>query len=119
MLNVYTTITDSTGKILYDSGKMSNTNINGLKNIIREVVKENSQSQDKLEEGDGYNLHYYWKPLLQNGQKEGYIFISTKSSELKKAYSQIWWILSIKLRDCLNCHYFSWKPNHYQIYKTN
>ena len=97
MLNVRATITDTTGSILSDSGSLNNTNISGLKKIISEVVKKNPQKQDRLEEGDGYDLHYYWKSINRNAQKEGYIFLSTKTSELKKAYGQIWWILSISL----------------------
>lgn len=97
MLNVRATVTNSDGIILYDSGSMSNTNISGLKEIIHEVIKKNPQIKDKLEEGDGYDLHYYWKPIIKNGQKEGYIFLSTKMGELKEAYAQIWWILSISL----------------------
>ncbi|MGZ4161572.1 MAG: two-component system histidine kinase PnpS [Neobacillus sp.] len=97
MLNVRATVTNSDGIILYDSGSMSNTNISGLKEIIHEVIKKNPQIKDKLEEGDGYDLHYYWKPIIKNGQKEGYIFLSTKMGELKGAYAQIWWILSISL----------------------
>lgn len=97
MLNVRATVTNSDGIILYDSGSMSNTNISGLKEIIHEVIKKNPQIQDKLEEGDGYDLHYYWKPIIKNGQKEGYIFLSTKMGELKDAYGKIWWILSISL----------------------
>jgi two-component system phosphate regulon sensor histidine kinase PhoR len=97
MLNVRATVTNSVGTILNDSGNMSQPDSNGLKGIIHEVVKKNLQKQDKLEEGDVYDLHYYWKPIIKNGQKEGYIFLSTKISELKKAYGEIWWILSISL----------------------
>ena len=30
-----------------------------------------------------------------NGRNEGFLLLSTKMSELKKAYQQIWWILTI------------------------
>ncbi|WP_042354820.1 two-component system histidine kinase PnpS [Bacillus rubiinfantis] len=97
MLNVRATITDPTGLILYDSGKDENPNSSGLKKIIHEVMKKQSNSEDRLEEADGYDLHYYWKALMKNGKKEGYIFLSTKNNELSEAYRQIWWILSISL----------------------
>ncbi|HEY2419828.1 MAG TPA: ATP-binding protein [Neobacillus sp.] len=97
LLNVRATVTNNDGIILYDSGSMSNTDKAGLTGIIHEVVKKNPQIEDKLKEGDSYDLHYYWKAINNNGQKEGYIFLSTKMSELKKAYEQIWWILSVSL----------------------
>jgi two-component system, OmpR family, phosphate regulon sensor histidine kinase PhoR len=97
MLNVRATVTDSTGTILYDSGSKNNKTSQGLKKIISEVNIKNPQKENQLEEGNGYDLHYYWKPIIKDKHKEGIIFLSTKSSELKKAYSQIWWILSISL----------------------
>jgi two-component system, OmpR family, phosphate regulon sensor histidine kinase PhoR len=97
MLNVRATVTDTAGIILYDNVSNSNTTRSGLKEIINDVVKKNPQKQDRLEEGNGYDLHYYWKPITNNGHKEGYMFLSTNTSELKKAYRQIWGILSICL----------------------
>ncbi|GHH97267.1 two-component system histidine kinase PnpS [Neobacillus kokaensis] len=97
MLNVRATITDKEGKILYDSGEINDSKSNGLEQIIQDVIKKKTQQENRFEEGDGYDLHYYWKALVKNGQKEGYIFLSTKTNELNQAYGQIWWILSISL----------------------
>ncbi|MBL4951155.1 PAS domain-containing protein [Neobacillus sp. YIM B02564] len=97
MLNVRATITDQHGNILYDSGEFNDLSSTGLKKIIDDVVKKKIVKEARLEEGDGYDLHYYWKALTKDGQKEGYIFLSTKTDELNQAYSQIWWILSISL----------------------
>jgi two-component system, OmpR family, phosphate regulon sensor histidine kinase PhoR len=97
MLDVRATVTNSYGKILYDSGSQNNKNTQVLKKIINEVIKKNPQKENQFEEGNGYDLHYFWKPIIRENHKEGIIFLSTKSSELKNAYSQIWWILSISL----------------------
>ncbi|WP_312471116.1 two-component system histidine kinase PnpS [Neobacillus sp.] len=98
-LNVRATITNLEGKILYDSGTstINDNNGNGLNEIINEVIKKKPKIEDRLEEGDSYDLHYYWKPIKKDGQKEGYIFLSTKTNEMKQAFGQIWWILSISL----------------------
>src|SRR3954451_8979593 len=85
MLNVRIAITDNDGVLLYDSGKMNQTNINGIKENINEVLKEKPKKETKLVEQDEYDLHYSWKPILKAGEREGYIFIITKTSELQKA----------------------------------
>jgi two-component system, OmpR family, phosphate regulon sensor histidine kinase PhoR len=97
ILNVRLAITDTKGKILFDSGQMSPSNIKGIKEIINEVLKEKQQNKTKLVEREEYDLHYSWKPIQQANENEGYLFIFTKTSELKHAYGQIWWILSISL----------------------
>lgn len=96
MLNVRLALTDTKGTILNDSGDLINT---GLKNIIEEVIQEQpkTKTKTKLVEKEDYDLHYSWKPILKAGAPEGYLFIITKTSELKKAYGQIWWILSLSL----------------------
>ena len=33
------------------------------------------------------DLHYYWEPILHNGQKEGFVLLSTKMTEIKKGLS--------------------------------
>ncbi|MEH7276828.1 two-component system histidine kinase PnpS [Neobacillus vireti] len=95
LLNVRLAITDNNGVLLFDSGKQSN--LNGIKENINEVLKEKPENETKLVEHDEYDLHYSWKPVLKAGKLEGYIFIITKTSELQKAYGQIWLILSISL----------------------
>lgn len=97
MLNVRLAITDTKGTILYDSGQMINSNLSGLKENINDVIKEKAKGKTKLVEREDYDLHYSWKSINKAGEREGYLFIITKTSELKQAYGQIWWILSISL----------------------
>lgn len=94
ILNVRLAVTDTKGKILFDSGEMSPSNIKGIKQIINEALKEKQKNKTELVEREEYDLHYSWKPILQANKNEGYLFIFTKTSELKQAYGQIWWILS-------------------------
>jgi two-component system phosphate regulon sensor histidine kinase PhoR len=97
MLDVRVTITNPAGHILYDSKAPALNDSGQLDKVIHEAIKNDSKDEDRLEEGNGFDLHYYWKPIIKNGQKEGYIFLSTKTNEVKQAYGQIWWILSISL----------------------
>ncbi|OLS41449.1 two-component system histidine kinase PnpS [Bacillus sp. MRMR6] len=97
MLNVRLAITDTEGMILHDSGYESQSNLKGLKENIKEVIIEGTKQETKLVEQDEYDLYYAWRPILQDGEEEGYLFIITKTNELKEAYGQIWWILSISL----------------------
>jgi two-component system, OmpR family, phosphate regulon sensor histidine kinase PhoR len=97
MLNVRIAITNTQGVLLFDSGNITSSTISGIKENIDEVLKDNSNKETKLIEQGEYDVHYSWKPILKAGEKEGYLFIITKTDELKEAYSQIWWILSISV----------------------
>ncbi|EWG10500.1 two-component system histidine kinase PnpS [Cytobacillus firmus] len=97
ILDVRVTATDSKGRILMDSSVKSETTQNRHQEIIFEVLKKKSAYESGWEVAGGFNLHYYWQPVMINGKKEGYIFLSTKMAEFQKAYQQIWWILAISL----------------------
>ncbi|URM33854.1 PAS domain-containing protein [Cytobacillus firmus] len=97
ILDVHVTATDSKGRILMDSSIKSETTQNRHQEIIFEVLKKKSAYESGWEVAGGFNLHYYWQPVMVNGEKEGYIFLSTKLAEFQKAYQQIWWILAVSL----------------------
>lgn len=97
LLNVRITLVDMDGDIRYDTGKISSIHISRHKEIIGDVVKDMPGEQSDLEIGGGYDLHYYWKPLIHKDRKEGYVFLTSQINELQKAYRQIWWILTISL----------------------
>ncbi|MBS8265179.1 PAS domain-containing protein [Mesobacillus boroniphilus] len=97
LLNARITIVDLEGDIQYDTGELSSTKINRHREIIGDIVEDTPKEQSDLEVGGGFDLHYYWNPLLHDGKKEGYVFLTTKIDELQKAYRQIWWILTISL----------------------
>ena len=90
-LDVRLSIIDKDGVVLYDS----DFNSNEIKDISKRIIKSDKENKDGFKVIDQSNLHYYWEPILHNGQKEGFLLLSTKMSELKKAYQQIWWILTI------------------------
>jgi two-component system, OmpR family, phosphate regulon sensor histidine kinase PhoR len=97
LLHARVTIVDRDGDIHYDTGELSSTKIGRHRDIIREIVEDNPDSKSDLEIGGGFDLHYYWSPLNHEGEKEGYVFLTTKIDELQAAYRQIWWILTISL----------------------
>ena len=97
LLNARITIVDLEGDIQHDTGELSSTKINRHRDIIGDIVEDKPSEQSDLEVGGGFDLHYYWNPLLHDGNKEGYVFLTTKIDELQKAYRQIWWILTISL----------------------
>ncbi|WP_102263832.1 two-component system histidine kinase PnpS [Mesobacillus jeotgali] len=97
LLNARITIVDLEGDIHYDTGELSSTKINRHRDIIGDIVKDTPEEQSDLEVGGGFDLHYYWSPLIHDGEKEGYVFLTTKIDELQKAYRQIWWILTVSL----------------------
>ncbi|MBT2643930.1 PAS domain-containing protein [Bacillus sp. ISL-41] len=97
LLNARITIVDLEGDIQHDTGELSSTKINRHRDIIGDIVEDTPSEQSDLEVGGGFDLHYYWNPLIHDGKKEGYVFLTTKIDELQKAYRQIWWILTISL----------------------
>ena len=90
-LDVRLSIIDRDGVVLYDS----DLNSNELKDISKRIIKSDEENKNGFKVIDQSNVHYYWEPILHNGQNEGFLLLSTKMSELKKAYQQIWWILTI------------------------
>jgi two-component system phosphate regulon sensor histidine kinase PhoR len=68
MLDVRVTITNPAGHILYDSKAPALNDSGQLDKVIHEAIKNDSKDEDRLEEGNGFDLHYYWKPIIKNGQ---------------------------------------------------
>lgn len=97
LLNARITIVDLKGDIHYDTGELSSTKINRHRDIIGDIVEDTPEERSDMEIGGGFDLHYYWNPLVHDGEKEGYVFLTTKIDELQKAYRQIWWILTVSL----------------------
>lgn len=96
VLETRITLTERSGEIIFDSGEISSSlKSKRHQEIIEDIIKENSNKKDRLEVGGGYDLHYYWKPISKEDKVEGYVFISTEMEVLKKAYRQIWWLLSV------------------------
>jgi two-component system phosphate regulon sensor histidine kinase PhoR len=97
LLNARITLVDMDGDIRYDTGEISSEKMGRHQDIIGEIVGNQPGEQSDLEIGGGFDLHYYWKPLIHKSEKEGYVFLTTKIDELQKAYREIWWILSVSL----------------------
>lgn len=98
LLDARITVTDSLGGILYDSGELTGTLTEERhEQILKNLIKDKRTQDEFIKVNKGYDLHYYWNPLIRDGTAEGYVFISTKMDVLKNAYSQIWWLLSISL----------------------
>lgn len=93
-------IIDTDGKVVYDSGDEEHTSYKHHTGIIEDIYHEIVDGKVKdgvVEVESDYNLHYYWSPIVTNGGVDGYLFLSTKLTEIKKVYQQIWWILTISL----------------------
>ncbi|MGG0890344.1 two-component system histidine kinase PnpS [Cytobacillus horneckiae] len=95
MLGLRVSITTNSGDLLFDSGETDP--INRHEEIILDIIADDKESDHALEVGGGSDFHYYWKPLMTDGNQGGYIFLSAKMDELESAYSQIWWLLIICL----------------------
>ncbi|PLR81490.1 PAS domain-containing sensor histidine kinase [Bacillus canaveralius] len=97
MLDARVTFADLQGDILFDSGELNDAKVIRHDEIIRQIVEDSADEEAGYELGREYDVHYYWKPIMQDGEKMGYLFLSTKMGELKNAYTQIWWLLIVSL----------------------
>lgn len=97
ILNVEVTITDNKGRVVYDSGSLKNTSKADMAGRISHVIQNKSQPNEQMAEDDKSDVHYYWKPIAQNGKTLGWIIISTPINDLIHVYRHIWWILLVSL----------------------
>ncbi|WP_071396000.1 two-component system histidine kinase PnpS [Bacillus tuaregi] len=96
-LNARISVFDIEGTVVYDSGEAAQSSDNNSR-VIEAIVEKNYDYVDKLNEStliNDFHIKYYWEPVELNGSKMGYVLISTKMTELKNAYSKIWWLLTI------------------------
>lgn len=98
VLNARVTIVDVSGAIIYDSKPLKGASSNNEHHaVIKSMIKKDAAGHHLIEVDAGYDLHYYWRPIVQSGSDEGFVLLSTKMAEINKAYQQIWWILIISL----------------------
>ncbi|NMD70725.1 PAS domain-containing protein [Bacillus sp. DNRA2] len=89
-------ITDPKGKILFDSGELSDTLSDELHyRTLKDIISSQNNDQDVVINKEGNELHFFWKPIENDGKIEGVVFLSAKMDVLEEAYGQIWWLLSI------------------------
>lgn len=96
LLDSRITLTDKTGEVLYDSGKLSgDVETESHLKIVKDLIVNQGNGKNHAESNEVYDLNYYWDPIMKDGEIEGYVVISTKMDVLKTAYSQIWWLLGV------------------------
>ncbi|MFE8696980.1 two-component system histidine kinase PnpS [Cytobacillus sp. FJAT-53684] len=97
ILDVRVTIADTSGSIIYESNQLKENGLTDHQAVIRKMIEKKGTGSDLIEVDDGHDLHYYWRSITQSGIDEGFVVLSTKTTEINKAYQQIWWILIISL----------------------
>lgn len=88
-------IMEPNGTLIYDGGQEGQAEQERHREMIQEILhqKKLERENDEVFEEDGLSLHYYWSPLVKNGESEGYAFLSVQLADINRAYQQIWWIL--------------------------
>lgn len=94
-LNARISLLDPAGNIVMDSGEISEYNQEEYQDVITRIVENRVNTESKFKWIDDVNVQYFWEPVHINGSKQGFVLVSTKMAQLKQAYSQIWWLLTI------------------------
>ncbi|MDF2902928.1 MAG: signal transduction histidine kinase [Bacillus sp. (in: firmicutes)] len=96
VLDARITLVDQTGKILSDSGELTGSvKAKRHQEIVQNIIKSKNIKKELVETNKGYDLHYYWNPIVKGKIVEGYVITSTEMDLLKNTYGQIWWLLSV------------------------
>ncbi|SFB17243.1 MULTISPECIES: two-component system histidine kinase PnpS [unclassified Bacillus (in: firmicutes)] len=90
-------LTDVEGRILYDSGLMTDWGFYQHQEVIKEAISKKPKKENRIEVAGKDELHYYWSPVMKDGKQEGYLILSSQKSLLNKVYSKIWWLLIVSL----------------------
>jgi two-component system, OmpR family, phosphate regulon sensor histidine kinase PhoR len=93
-LDARITIIDFNGEIVIDSGYISPYNDAEFGEVITSVVENRSKSEATITLFQEIKTQYYWEPIDLDGAREGFVLISTKMTELKQAYTHMWWLLT-------------------------
>ena len=93
-LDARITIIDSNGEIVIDSGYISPYNDAEFEEVITSVVENRSKSEATITLFQEIKTQYYWEPIDLDGARQGFVLISTKMTELKQAYTHMWWLLT-------------------------
>ncbi|MBP2243100.1 two-component system phosphate regulon sensor histidine kinase PhoR [Cytobacillus eiseniae] len=96
ILDARVTITNVAGVIIYDNNQIMEIVNDKHQETIKELIKRDSTNHQLVGE-KGHDLHYYWRPIEYLDHSEGFVVLSTRMTEINKAYKQIWWILTISL----------------------
>jgi len=95
MIDERIVISNTSGQIIYDSNGTKAAEQHAIKEKINSIIKNASDSGVRTEQGNGYDIHYYWEPIIHGGVNDGYILLCTETSELNQVYWQLWWLLTI------------------------
>lgn len=96
-LDARISVVNKNGQIMYDSDGMNNITKERNQEIINGLLLGEYKETDDFDIGGKREIHYYWSKISYNGTLDGYVFLSTTLTEIKNAYKQIWWILSVSL----------------------
>ena len=94
-LDARISIIESDGEIVIDSGYISPNNEAEFEDVIASIVENRSQSEEKIRLFQEIKTQYYWESIDLDGARQGFVLISTKMTELKQAYTHMWWLLTI------------------------
>lgn len=94
-LDARISIFDKNGEIVIESGEINEEDPTEYKKALNNMFENFVETEHEYGWIKEVDVQYFWEPIEINGSTQGYVLVSSKMDELKQAYSQIWWLLTI------------------------
>ncbi|WP_338470475.1 ATP-binding protein [Niallia sp. XMNu-256] len=94
-LDARITIFDRNGNIVLESGEVIEEDQAEYETALTNMFANQTNPKSDYTWMKNVTVQYFWEPIHTDGSKQGFVLVSSKTDELKHAYSQIWWLLTI------------------------
>ena len=94
-LDARISIFDKDGNAVIVSGEIDEEDPKEYEKARKSMLEDFVETEPEYGWIKEVDIQYFWEPIKINGSTEGYVLVSSKMDELKQAYSQIWWLLTI------------------------
>jgi two-component system phosphate regulon sensor histidine kinase PhoR len=89
-------ITDKDGIVLFDTRGNTPQGIDSHQEIIQDTIKKNKE-RDRIFYEQNKEMYYYGNAIIRDGNRDGFVILSTPIDSLQRVNQQIWGLLIASL----------------------